>query len=400
VRRPRHAVRPEGPLRVLFVVPHMAVGGAERHAATLLTGFDRERFAGSLLCLQQQGGPGTNLEAVRAAGLPTFELRRSKRDLAGMLLDLVRHLRRERPDVVILRGFNAETLGRIAGVVARVPRLAVWVHNCGDVDPHSTPRRAVDKVLARVTDAVYGVAHAQKSYITGELGHDVDKVRIVHNGTDLGWTTPEPSGRDTDLAHALGIADDELVIGTAAVMRPEKDQATLLRAFRRVADARPDVRLVLAGDGRERPRLEALTDELGLRERVLFLGHRDDVPRLLRVFDVFTLSSKTVECFPMSVLEAMSAGLPAVCTDVGGVAEMVDDGVTGRVVPREDPEALAAAFLEVLADPARARAMGLAGRRRVREEFTLQRSIDRAQAVIEETAGRPVRETDALAAGR
>lgn len=392
-------MRPDGPLRVLFVVPHMAVGGAERHAATLLTGFDRERFAGSLLCLQQQGGPGTNLEAVRAAGLPTVELRRSKRDVAGMLLDLVRHLRRERPDVVILRGFNAETLGRIAGVLARVPRLAVWVHNCGDVDPHSAARRAVDKVLARVTDAVYGVAHAQKPYITGELGHDGDKVRIVHNGTDLGWTTPEPAGRDTDLAHALGIADDELVIGTAAVMRPEKDQATLLRAFRHVADARPDVRLVLAGDGRERPRLEALTDELGLRERVLFLGHRDDVPRLLRVFDVFTLSSKTVECFPMSVLEAMSAGLPAVCTDVGGVAEMVDDGVTGRVVPREDPEALAAAFLEVLADPARARAMGLAGRRRVREEFTLQRSIDRAQAVIEETAGRSVRETDALAAG-
>jgi len=167
-----------------------------------------------------------------------------------------------------------------------------------------------------------------------------------------------------------------------------------------VADARADVKLLLAGDGRERPRLEALVDELGLRERVLFLGHRDDVPRLLRVFDVFTLSSKTVECFPMSVLEAMSASLPAVCTAVGGVPEMIEDGVTGRVVPREDPEALAAAFLDVLGDPARARAMGLAGRRRVREEFTLKRSIDRAQAVIEETAGRPVRETDALAAGR
>jgi glycosyltransferase involved in cell wall biosynthesis len=393
-------VQTEGPLRVLFVVPHMAVGGAERHVATLLTGFDPERFAGSLLCLQQQGGPGTDLATVRDAGLPTVELHRGKRNVPGLLVDLVRHLRRERPDVVILRGFNAETLGRIAGVLAGVPRLAVWVHNCGDVVPHSRLRRTVDGVLAKVTDAVYGVAHAQTPYITGELGHDADKVRIVHNGTQLGFTTPEASGRDTALAHELGIADDELVIGTAAVMRPEKDQATLLRAFRRVADARTDVKLLLAGDGRERPRLEALVDELGLRERVLFLGHRDDVPRLLRVFDVFTLSSKTVECFPMSVLEAMSASLPAVCTAVGGVPEMIEDGVTGRVVPREDPEALAAAFLDVLGDPARARAMGLAGRRRVREEFTLRRSIDRAQAVIEETAGRPVRETDALAAGR
>lgn len=393
-------MRPDGPLRILFVVPHLAVGGAERHAATLLTGLDPERFSGSVVCLQRDGGPGTHLAEVYAAGVPTVEFDRSRRNLPGLLVDLVRHLRRERPDVVILRGFNAETLGRVAGVVARVPRLAVWVHNCGDVTPHGLPRRVVDKALAKVTDAVYGVAHAQKDYITGELGHDVAKVRIVHNGTELGWTTPEPSGRDTELAHALGIADDEVVIGTAAVMRPEKDQATLLRAFRRVADARSDVRLVLVGDGAQRPSLEALTDELGLRERVLFLGHRDDVPRLLRVFDVFALSSKTVECFPMSVLEAMSAGLPAVCTAVGGVPEMVDDGVTGRVVPREDPEALGAAFLDVLADPARARAMGLAGRRRVREEFTLARSIERAQAVIEETAGRPVRETDALAAGR
>ncbi|CAA9275536.1 MAG: hypothetical protein AVDCRST_MAG54-3255 [uncultured Actinomycetospora sp.] len=400
MRRPRRPVRPDGPLRVLFVVPHMAVGGAERHAATLLTGFDPERFAGSLVCLQGQRGPGTHIDVLRDAGVPVVELGRRGRDVAGMLLDLVRHLRREQPDVVVLRGFNAETVGRVAGVLARVPRLAVWVHNCGDVDPHGRARRVADRLLAKVTDAVYGVAHAQRPYITCELGHDADKVRIVHNGTDLGWTTPEPSGRDTELAHALGVSDDELVIGTAAVMRPEKDQATLLRAFRRVVDARSDVRLVLAGDGRQRPRLEALADELGVRERVLFLGRREDVPRLLRVFDVFTLSSKTVECFPMSVLEAMRAGLPAVCTDVGGVAEMVDDGVTGRVVPREDPEALAAAFLEVLADPARARAMGLAGRRRVREEFTLQRSIERAQAVIEETAGRPVRETDALAAGR
>lgn len=392
-------MRPEGPLRVLFVVPTLAVGGAERHAATLLAGLDQQRFSGSLVCLQD-GGLGTNWTELQAAGVPGVEFHRSRRDIPGMLLDLVRHLRRERPDVVVLRGFNAETLGRIAGVLARVPRLAVWVHNCGDVAPHGRLRRAVDGALAKVTDAVYGVAHAQRSYITGELGHDGDKVRIVHNGTDLGFTTPERSGRDTELAHALGIADDELVIGTAAVMRPEKDQATLLRAFRRVVDRRGDVTLVLAGDGRERPRLEALVDELDLRPKVRFLGHRDDVPRLLRVFDVFTLSSKTVECFPMSVLEAMSASLPVVCTDVGGVPEMVDDGVTGRVVPREDPEALAAAFLDVLADPARARSMGAAGRRRVREEFTLQRSIDRAQAVIEETAGRPVRETDALAAGR
>ncbi|MDF2977057.1 MAG: putative glycosyltransferase [Actinomycetospora sp.] len=374
----------------MFVVPNLMVGGAERHAATLLTSMDPDRVRGSIVCLQNRGHVGANWARLEAADVPRVELDRGGRDVLGMIRGLVREMRRQRPDIVVLRGFNAEILGRVAGILTGVPRLLVWVRNCGDVVPPGRRRRWINRRLARMTDDVYGVAHGQLPYITGDLGYDAAKLRVVYNGIDPTWID---AGGDDPAAtrRELGIGEAETVIGTIAVMRPEKDHPTLLRAFRAVVDQRPDVRLALIGDGPQRPAIEALVDELGLREHVLLLGHQDDVRRLLRVFDVFTLSSRTVEACPNSLLEAMSAGVPAVCTAVGGVPEMIVDGVTGHVVPSEDPGALAAGLLALLADPDAARAMGAAGRRRVREVFTQERSVAEAQNAFEESAGRAPR---------
>ncbi|GAA4865055.1 glycosyltransferase [Actinomycetospora straminea] len=381
-----------GPLRVMFVVPNMMVGGAERHASTLLASMDPERVRGSIVCLQDRGNVGStaNWARLEAADVPRTELRRGKRDVVGTVRALVREMRAQQPDIVVLRGFNAELLGRVAGILARVPHLLVWVRNCGGVVPAGRGRRWVNRQLARATDDVYGVAWGQLPYITGELGYDARKLRIVYNGIDPTWM--EAAGDDPAATRReLGLTDEHTVIGTVAVMRQEKDHPTLLRAFRRVVDQHPDARLLLVGDGPERANLEALIDELDLTGHVLLLGHQDDPRRLHRVFDVFTLSSRTVEACPNSLLEAMSAGKPAVCTAVGGVPEMIVNGVTGRVVPAEDPAALAAGFLELLADPEAAREMGAAGRRRVNEVFTLDRSVAEAQNAFEETAGREAR---------
>jgi glycosyltransferase involved in cell wall biosynthesis len=130
-----------------------------------------------------------------------------------------------------------------------------------------------------------------------------------------------------------------------------------------------------------------LTEKLGLGGNVVFAGTRSDVDRLLPLLDVFALASRT-ECFPMALLEAMAVGRPAVCTDVGGVSEILEDAVTGYTVPPRDPAALADRLLELLTDPARAELMGNAGRRRLEAEFTLDRSVRNAEAAFEETAGR------------
>jgi len=377
-------VRSCGPLRVLFVVPRLGLGGAERHAATLITHLDRERFAPSLVCI---GIPGALGEELAAAGVPVRALHRSRGRLPLALLDLVRHLHRVRPDVVVLRGRNAEALGRLAAVLAGVPRAVVWVHNNHDLGRRTRLRRLADRVLEPATSAYYGVAESQLRYITGGLGYPAEKVRIIHNGVDVGRF--RVAERDPALAAELGIGPDEPVAGTVAVLRPEKDLATFLRAARLVLDREPRARFLVVGRGPLAGELRALADELGLAGRVVFTGARSDVPALLSLLDVFVLSSYT-EAFPMAVLEAMAAGRPAVCTAVGGVAEAVDDGVTGYLVPPRDPAALAGRIADLLADPGRARSMGAAARARVEAEFTLERSVRRAAEALERTAGRAV----------
>lgn len=390
----RRRVRRAGPLHVMCVVPDLDVGGAERHVTTLLPALDSTRFSPSVICI---GKRGALFEPLVRAGVPARALHRRKRQLLGALLDLVREMRRARPDVVITRGYNAEVLGRIAAVLTRVPRSIVWVHNCGELQPRTRARRLADRLLNPLTSACYGVARGQVPYLTGELGHPPSKVRIVRNGVDTGRPVPPA---DPVTAASLGIGPDDPVIGIVAALRPEKDHVTLLRAARLVLDELPETRILIVGDGTLRPGLQQLAGELGIAGRVIFTGARSDIGELLALMDVFTLTSSS-ECFPMAVLEAMAAGRPAVCTAVGGIPELVEEGVTGHLVPPRDPPALARHLMALLGDRERARAMGRAGRTRVEAEFGFERFVRDAAAALEETAGRvrppdPIRLTTVL----
>ncbi|PVZ07995.1 glycosyltransferase involved in cell wall biosynthesis [Actinomycetospora cinnamomea] len=375
---------------MLFVVPNLLFGGAERHVATLLPAMDRDRFEPSVVCLNEGGHLFGELVEH---DVPALDLRRAKREVPATLVDLVRHMRRTRPDVVICRGFTAEALGRLAGVLARVPARVVWMHNCGDIRPRSRVHRLVERLLRPVTTAVYGVAHTQVPYLVDDLGYDAGRVRIIHNGVVLGEVEPaggedgtDEEARDEARAE-FGIAPDEPLIGSVAMLREEKGHETLLQAFRLLLADEPRARLLLVGDGPLRDVLHTRAAALGVAERVVFAGNRSDVPRLLRAMDVFTLCSRT-ECFPMSVLEAMAASRPVVCTAVGGIPEIVVDGETGTLVPPGEPRALADAFLDLLRDPTRGAQLGKAGRSRVEQEFTLDRSVRTAEDVIAATAGR------------
>lgn len=367
-------------LKVAYVVPDLGIGGAERHVTTLMSHLDRERFDPMVICLGRQG---ELFASLAASGVPAVALERSKRQALACLFDLVQHLREASPDVVIVRGYNAEVLGRIAAVLARVPRVIVWVHNCGDLEPRGSFRRICDVALDHVTDAYFGVADAQKSYLIDVLSYPERKVRIIHNGVDL---SPFLGGSDNGVRGELGIRDDELVVGILAALRPEKDHETFLRAASLISQGSPKARFVIVGAGAGRASLESLAVELGLAERVVFTGARNDVPALLASMDVFVLCSFTIECFPMALLEAMASSLPAVCTGVGGVGELLDDGVTGYLVPPRDPGALAERLSSLLESQNQRRQFGAAARARVKAEFTLSKSVTESERAILEIA--------------
>jgi len=364
------------PIRALFVVPHLAAGGAERHLSTLLPRMDPARFTPSVVCI---GWDGELFADLSATGVATRALWLRKKQAPRALRELVSIMRRERPDVVVVAGRNAEILGRLAARLAGVGHTIMWVHNASELLPRGLVLRALDRWMIRWTSGYFGVAEAQRRFLVHERGYPDDKVRIIHNGVDAALfdvTTRR------DVLAEVGFSEGDPVVGILGALRQEKDHATFLRAARVVLDEMPRAKFLVIGDGPCRPQLEALCSELRITPNVHFAGMRRDVDRMLCAVDVFAMTS-TTECFPMALLEAMACGRPVVCTAVGGITEIVNDGETGYLVPPKDPAQIAARLLRLLSDPQSARGMGLAGRQRVEAEFGLDRSVEGAQRAIE-----------------
>jgi len=192
---------------------------------------------------------------------------------------------------------------------------------------------------------------------------------------------PVPGGRA--MLEGLGVPMTAMVVGTVAALTDHKDHETLLAAAAQVAARVPAAHFVIVGDGDRKAALLAHATALGLQGRMVFAGFREDLDRLIPAFDVFCLSSK-MEGLGTSLLDAMCFARPVVATAAGGIPEAVEDGVTGRVVPVQDPAALAAALVSVLQDPHLRERLGAAGRRRFESRFSAERMVEATLAVYDE----------------
>jgi len=316
---------------------------------------------------------GVLAERARAAGLAVREMR-FRGDLwpAGALA-LASTLKELRPDVVHLHDPHAVSAGLLARRLAAGRRAFVATRRVDFALRGFLSRRkyaACDRVVA-VSEAIAGVLRRG--------GLPAERVRVVYEG--VRDRPAQPGGRDA--LRELGVPEDAPVVGNVAALTGHKDQATLLAAAARVAVRMPEARFVIVGEGERRGRLEALSRELGLERRCIFAGFRADLDRLIPAFTVFCLSSH-MEGLGTSLLDAMAFGVPVVATAAGGIPEAVTDGVTGRLVPPRDPDALAAALVEALADPARRAEWGRAGRQRFEEHFTADRMVESTLAVYAE----------------
>jgi len=225
----------------------------------------------------------------------------------------------------------------------------------------SRRRVLASRLASWLTNWVVAVSHDAARVARDAERVPSTKVVTIQNGVNLGAMRQREPGGAGPLVRLIHVAR----LDNAA-----KDQVTLLRALRLVADWFPAVTLDIVGDGPDHGMLAGTADALGLHQRVRFLGARGDVADLLRAADLFVLSSVT-EGLPMAVLEAMATGLPVVATDVGGNREVVVDGQTGCLVPPRSPQALAWAICGCLRDPVRAWEMGQNGRQRVEGQFDL-----------------------------
>ena len=364
--------RPELPLRVGFVLHALHVAGAEMLTVEIIHRLG-DGLAPVVFCLDAVGELGQQLQKE---GVPVVCLeRRPGRDW-GVARRLAGAVRERRIEVLHAHQYTPFFYAALARVLTGMsPRLILTEHGRHDPDPIRPLRRAANRlVLDRLADAVTAVSAFSGGRLRDVDGFAGKRIAVIENGIDVSRYAAVPDR--TALRRRLGFSPERRYVAHVARCHPVKDQTTLIDAFREVAAARADVDLLLAGDGPLRPDLEAQARQLGIADRVRFLGVRRDVPDLLRAADVFVLTSRS-EAASLTLLEAMAARLPVVVTNVGGNPEMVRDGKEGILVPRSDPRAVAQALLRLLDDPVEATRLGHAGAARVCTDYRIERTVDR-----------------------
>jgi glycosyltransferase involved in cell wall biosynthesis len=357
-------------VRVLYLIDSLGPGGAEHLLAASLPFLRRAGVVPSVVALQeQQGNPVA--ARIEAQGIPVCELGIRRLRQRGAYARVRDTIRAAAPDVVHTQLEFSAVLGIPAARRLGLPTIAT-LHTLDEPPPRS--RLALHfRLMAwalRRARRVIAVSEITRRHYLDRARLRPERVMTIHNGIDPSAFQAPPGERDA-ARRELGLDASAPVLVTVAVQREPKGIQHMLAALPEVAAAFPAVRYLLVGDGPHRRALEGLAARLGVADRVVFAGARDDVPRLLAAADLFVLPSLT-EALPTVVAEAMAAGLPIVATTVGGIPEMVGHGEAALLVPPSDPAALAAAVCRLLANPRQAAAMGRAGRRVVAARFDIR----------------------------
>jgi glycosyltransferase involved in cell wall biosynthesis len=352
-------------------------GGAQEHLYNLLMGIDRGRYDVNVVSLS----PGSAVRKIQREGIPVTVI--DDPDDAIAVGALAAHLALLRPDVVHNHMYRAELVGTRAAIALgaiglRRPYVVSTVHS-------SRVRAAEDRdQLRRLTphmDQLIAVSHAMEQKIVDE-GRATAPVRLIYNGVDIDrYERQEPCS----LRDEYGMEPGSQIAGVVARLESEKGHPTLLEAWPRVLQQVPTAYLVIVGEGSKRAELERLAGELRIAHRVVFTGRRDDVPAVTAAFDVAVLPSYR-EAQGLTILEAMALSRPVVASKVGGIPEVIENGVTGLLVPPHDPDALAGAIVRLLTDHAYADTIGRAGHDLVHDRFCVQLMVKEIEAIYDEGA--------------
>jgi len=367
------------PIKILYTITWMDVGGTQTHLIQVFRLLDRARFTPMLYCLT---GRGTLLDTVRSTGVPVFDGGMTNgfksRSTAGRVWQLAEFMRRERIDIVHNYLLRANVVGSVAARLARVRVVCCSKRGCHE-------RRGFELAGAKLSnwlaDRVTTNANAVREFVHANEGCPLDKMVVIPSGVDSDRFRPLPAG---DYKTRLGLDPKAPVVGIVTRMRVRKGVEEFLRAMAVVRERCPGTQAVVVGEVDLDDSLTALVRELRLEGSLHLLGRRSDMPEVLSAFDLFVLSSHD-EGMSNAILEAMAMEKPVVATDVGGTGEVVQPGRTGLLVPPKDPAPLAQAIAEILTAPGdTAAAMGERGRTVVVERFSARAMVRQMEALYTE----------------
>ena len=368
-------------ISVMLTINKMIIGGAEQQFLELVRGIDKNRFRVIVVSLYSGGALEGFIREV--PGIEYICLNRKGKLDFSPLVSIFRLLRKYNIEVVQPFLTPATFFTLIPAIVNRT-RAKI-------VTERATQRKVslgyrfylrMEDFLTRSADRIVPNSGAGKLFLLGR-GINPARIKVIYNGINMERLKPDMN-KVEHIKSGLDLPADGRIIGISASLTPPKDHATFLRAARLISQKIPEVKFALLGDGQLLPTLRDMTIELGIEDKVSFLGNQTDVSSYLAAFDIACLCSSELEGCSNAILEAMALGKPVVATDAGGNKELVQDGVSGFIVPTKDPERLAEALLTCLREPERAGDMGRRGKEIILERFSLEHMVRNYETLYEE----------------
>jgi len=365
-------------VRVVEILATGTNGGAQEHVFGLMTRMDQTHYEPSVVALS--GG-----SAVRKLERHGFDVTViDEADDAAAVGALTAHLAIVRPDVIHTHMYRADVVGTRAAIALREsgrrrPYIVSTVHS-SRIRSHED--RELIRQLTPEMDQLIAVSRSIERKIADEHRTGAP-VRLIYNGVDL--QRYDHQGPCCTLHEEYGMEPGSSIVGVVARLEPEKGHQTLIEAWPLVLRECPDAYLLIVGEGSRRDYLEQWAAAHKVAHRVVFTGRRDDIPAVTAALDVAVLPSWR-EAQGLSILEAMALSRPVVASDVGGIPEMIEDGVTGLLVEHDNPVALAAAIVRLLKDHAFADTLARAGHDLVHDRFCIELMVKAVEEIYDQGA--------------
>ena len=293
---------------------------------------------------------------------------------------LARTVREEGIDLVHAQTRVCQVAARLLKKISKVP----YVATCHGFFNH---RRVSRRIFPCWGDRTIAISSSVKQHLAVDLGVDASKIDVVYNGIETSRYMDMPAGKDGRILKDAGFDPQTTVIGALGRLSVVKGYTYLVEAFSMVLSGGLDCRLMLVGEGPEKKALREKAERLGVSDKVIIVPGGGELKRFFSVMDVFCMPSLN-EGLGLALMEAMASGRSCVASRIGGLAELIDDGDNGLLVPPADPGALAGAIERVLGDRDMASGMAAAARKKAMKEFDIKESVDRTIGVYEKVMGK------------